>query len=406
LADLRVQTQWSQPGMTFFDADLEHYALGDEQGNVSIREVATHREAASLPGMGVALGASTLDSYHAMQFSSDNEVLAVRNRNGAVQVWNWRRRELIFPTASQLAAYATGGTTTNGLIFEPNARLQFTPDSHSLAVVQADGTMRVFALANGSEQQHFTLEKPPFNLLRFSPAGDRFCLVHAESDEHVQLHRASDGQLLKTFSIETGGFNVAWHPDGKRLVTGGSDQKLHLWDVDTGNELASFSGHQSVVSFVAFSHNGNLIASASWDGTTRMWDTGSGKELLNLRTYGYAQRFSRDDHRFVRVDLGPRGHELQEICEVALGDELRTLPMPEASKITLALHFSPDGRLLASAHVNVIAIWDTASARQLATLPGGDVGAVRFSAGWPHVVRLRPEGTGAPVNSPRDRPDL
>ena len=54
--------------------------------------------------------------------------------------------------------------------------------------------------------------------------------------------------------------------------------------------------------------------------------------------------------------------------------------MPDESNVTWALHFSPDGRLLASAHANVIALWDTASARQLATFPGSEFGAVRFSA--------------------------
>ena len=56
-----------------------------------------------------------------------------------------------------------------------------------------------------------------------------------------------------------------------------------------------------------------------------------------------------------------------------------TSVMPEESNVTWALHFNPDGRLLASAHANVIALWDSASGRQLATLPGSEFGAVRFS---------------------------
>ena len=66
--------------------------------------------------------------------------------------------------------------------------------------------------------------------------------------------------------------------------------------------------------------------------------------------------------------------------------------MPEESNVADALHFSPDGRLLASAHVNVIALWDSANARQFATFPGGDVGDVRFSADGRTLFASGPAG--------------
>ena len=309
---------------------------------------------------------------HSLLFSPDNEFLAVRNRSGMVQVWNWRQRTRIFPRPDTIA----GNDATEGTIdlaaFGANARMQFTPDSASLAILQANGLMRVFALATGKEQKHFSLERAPFQFLRFSPAGEKFCLVHR--DEHVQLHRTSDGHLLKMFPLSSGAFSVAWHPDGRRLATGAHDRKAHIWDTETGEELASFAGHQSAVSQVTFSHNGQLLVTSSWDTTTRVWDAENGKELLNLRTGGYCPQFSRDDRRFVRAN--PATDNLPEVYEVALGDEVRTLAMPEESEYTNDLQFSPDGRLLVSSQVNVNAIWDTSSARRLATFRGDRGGAV------------------------------
>src|SRR6266852_2531463 len=47
-------------------------------------------------------------------------------------------------------------------------------------------------------------------------------------------------------------------------------------------ELQTLIGHRSRIREVCWSPDGRRLATASWDGTAKVWDTASGRELLNL----------------------------------------------------------------------------------------------------------------------------
>jgi WD40 repeat protein len=75
-----------------------------------------------------------------------------------------------------------------------------------------------------------------------------------------------------------------------------------MWEVATGKELFTLSGHTSTVFAVTFSHDGTRIATASYDATTKIWDAATGKELLTL--YGHTKgvdgvAFTPDDTRLI-----------------------------------------------------------------------------------------------------------
>jgi tetratricopeptide (TPR) repeat protein len=66
--------------------------------------------------------------------------------------------------------------------------------------------------------------------------------------------------------------SVAFSPDGQRLASASWDQSVKLWDAVSGQELRTLKGHTNMVSSVAFSPDGQRLASASHDATVKLWD--------------------------------------------------------------------------------------------------------------------------------------
>jgi WD40 repeat protein len=140
-----------------------------------------------------------------------------------------------------------------------------------------------------------------------------------------------------------------------------------------GHPLDSLTGHDNTLSDVEFSHDSRLVASASGDGTARLWDRRTGEEiavLLDDAENVVSVAFSPDDTRLVTVADGTA-----TLWDTAAGNEIASLD-GQASVVA----FSPDSSLLAAAGENgVLGLWDASSGDDVGTMSVAGDGQLAFS---------------------------
>jgi WD40 repeat protein len=114
-------------------------------------------------------------------------------------------------------------------------------------------------------------------------------MVSGGWDRTVNVWDAGSGQQLLPLKGHLQGVRgVALSADGKRIVSGSADRMVKVWDAQTGPNLLTLKGHTNRVTSVAFRPDGQRIVSVSIDRTSRAWDAHSGQALLS-----FSRRFPR-----------------------------------------------------------------------------------------------------------------
>ncbi|KAI2475124.1 WD40 repeat protein [Pyrenophora tritici-repentis] len=172
---------------------------------------------------------------------------------------------------------------------------------------------------------------------------------------------------------------VAFSPDGQQVASASYDTTVRLWEAATGTCRSTLEDHSDRVTAVAFSPGGQLIASASDDKTVRLWEAATGTCRSTLEKHlstVTAVTFSSDS----KLVASASWDKTVRLWEVATGTCRSTLE--DHSDIATAVAFSPDGQLIASASYDkTVRLSEVATGTCRSTLKGhsGEVTAVAFS---------------------------
>jgi WD40 repeat protein len=298
-------------------------------------------------------------------FSRDGKYLATGGADYAVRLWNASNGDPLHVLEGHSAA--VGG-------------LAFTPDAKFLMTSSEDGTLNIWDVATGELLRSI----PEFTIynVSFSPDGKRMAVTTLSNGLQVWMFPSDSAELISfdenqaVFTIPEGNDGI-FSRDGKWLaalsLSTASANAIKLWDADTGREALALIGHTDWVMDLAFSPDGERLASTSLDGTVRLWSLTPGQEIVSVRSpsTGYG----------TRVIYHPNGQELATnsgdgtaiIWNAKSGEPRLTLTGHNTEVMNMA--YSPDGKRFATASLDMTAIvWDTATGEKLLTLSGHEDG--------------------------------
>lgn len=382
------------------------------------------------------------DSVQAVAFSSDGSELASASLDDTIRVWSrsgsfirkieaysdgvtslvWHPSQPTFASVGfdrTLKLWQHNGTLVRTLAGHENGiwAAAYHPEGQTIVTGSADKTARIWQLHNGL-MTRLEGHRSDVNQVVFSPDGN--WLVSASKDRSIKLW-SQNGSFIRDLENDSGwksdtkfsptgeeiiatgssGTVERWefdgtsiepslklnsgaiqsldyHPLGTSLVIAGQDKRLRIWNLRR-DVVKSWFAHDAPIQKVAFSRDGRAIASASLDGSVKLWEAGTAKFLTSF--------------------VGHRG----EVRAIAFSDTIlatggldRTIKLwqPDGTLIkTLSGHqdqiyslaFSPDGTLFASASLDkTIKIW-TNTGKLITTLSGHTDGV--------HSVAFNPDGT-------------
>lgn len=364
-------------------------ATSSQDGTTRIWTIDDDREGLVIPTEGV--NTANVD------WSPDSELVATGDAEGGIQLWD--------VTTGTLRRRLDGGT-------RPVFDITFTPDGRRLLTTTEQEFVRVWDVASGDLVCEPRVDDDHAHLVfgETSPDGDRVaavdpwsaaflwdvdrCDLVAALDQRrpVALGWSYDGELL-AIGESPGGISLYDARDGamvrqlpgtgkfvlsptfdratRRLAGGGSvgSDVVRIWDVSSGEVLASMEGHSAVILDISWSPDDRLLASGSMDESAILWDATTGVVLQRLEHGAVVERvvWSNDGStvatagygRWAEVDQTNRALTAVRLWDVDTGGLLREIGGHRGGVVDVA--FSPDGsRLLTVPRLDQAHIWPIA----------------------------------------------
>jgi WD40 repeat protein len=217
-------------------------------------------------------------------FSPDGQLLASVSSDRTAKIWDWRK-----------------GTLLKSLDFPGEASsVSFSPDGQTLAVGGVDelkNQIQNAAIWTYSVDSWKPLLKLPeyLNIAAMAYSPDGRWLIGGGTSRNVQVWQASDGALLLTFNHAHQVSKIAVSPDSSTVAAATCESPLNnlcmeggvwLWDLRTGRLIQKLKDFPDVVDSVAFSLDGSSLIAASRDGTLRVYSTADDQPRFEARSVG------------------------------------------------------------------------------------------------------------------------
>ena len=237
------------------------------------------------------------DVVNTVAFSPDGQLLASGGNDHVFKLWDVPRKRHI---ATLDHINNRGRSQVKAVTFSPNGQLlatagvevklwdvhtreeittlehgrwvfalAFSPDGEFLATGDETGQVNVWDVQRRQLIVQFKGDARFVHTIKFSPDGK--VLAGAGYEGNIKLWKVQSWERLGKLSSHVTVYTISFSPDSKILASTGNEF-VSLWQVDSGEKIATLTGHAGWVNAVAFSPNGSALISGGDDATLRIWD--------------------------------------------------------------------------------------------------------------------------------------
>ena len=223
----------------------------------------------------------------------------------------------------------------------------FSPDGKMVAVGGSLKRIHLWDTRSGELLRSFGNHPDNVWAIAFSPDGKMLC-SGGRSDLTLRAWDPARGEEATPFEGHRGGItSIRFFRDGKRLImSGGSwDPTIRVWDVAKREPLLAMTGHGDLIDAMDLASHGRHVVSASRDGSLRLWNLATGRETWSdhrVGEEGYVSAAFSPDGRLFASGTYEGQFQVRETLS-----RKRCLPLHERRGSVKAMAFSPDGRLVA-----------------------------------------------------------
>lgn len=316
----------------------------------------------------------------ATAFSRDGRYMATGSADQTVKLWDVN-------SGSLLRTFSGHVNSVAGVAFTPDGKTLVSAADNVILWDINSGRQRgigpVHTLGKAFRNRPGYISFRPRILNFVSLSSDGRLAISGGSDEKVKLWDTGTRAEILTFSGHKGWVNSAiFSPDNNYVLSAGTDGVVLMWDVNTGFTLMFLKGHKSKVISTAFSASGRLAATGDEDGTIIIWDVVLGREkgrLLGHRAGITSIHFVDSDQNLVTTSLD-KSVKVWSVSNMKLMGDFIITPNPIN---TSAL--SSNGRfLVVGGYQSSAVLWETTTARPLIQYSG--------YVSWIRSVDFSPDG--------------
>ncbi len=181
----------------------------------------------------------------------------------------------------------------------------------------------------------------------------------ALQDRSIRLYLADSGEEMQMMQDEFLCTSLAFSPNGDILASGSVERVVKLWDIRSGECLATLEGHEYPILSLAFSPDGNTLVSGSGDTTLMTWDLENHSRIHHMKGHGFY---------VVTCDWDPQGNRIvsgsvdAKICEWDANSGKMIQRHSEHRAAVHQVRFTTDGsRLVSGSSDNHMILWDSSS---------------------------------------------